>query len=153
MDPNLDTEQKHVVVSTPGQRTERFTEKTFLEPENTGLTTVSIAIIAIFAVAAIAVVAYLVVNKNDNEAANRNANVAAASQASATQPPVIVQQPAQQAPVIIQQPATQQAPVIIQQPAEPESEHERERRCQNAGHCYQAPGGKCGYDWSRSHRE
>jgi hypothetical protein len=65
---------------------------------------------------------YFVSSRNANEAANRNANLDAASQASAEHPPstTIVQQPAQPAPVIIQQPALgQQAPVIIQQPAQP----------------------------------
>ena len=57
----------------------------------------------------------VVINQNANEAANRNANLAAGGQL-----PTAVQQPApaQQAPIIIQQPATvQPAPVIIQQPA------------------------------------
>ena len=120
MDPNLETEQKHVVVNSPGQRREIITERTVRETEPSGPSTGTIAIIAVLAVMAIGIIAYLVVNKNDNEAANRNANVAEASQANATQPPVIIQQPAQQAPVIIQQPAqAQPAPVVFQQPAEP----------------------------------
>lgn len=119
MDPNLETEQKHVVVNSPGQRREIVTERTVRETEAAGPSTSTVAIIAVLAVLAIGVIVFFVVNRNDNESANRNANVAAASQANATQPPVIVQQPAQQAPVIIQQPAAQQAPVVFQQPAEP----------------------------------
>src|ERR1700694_1727184 len=120
MDPNLQTEQKHVVVNSPGQRREIVTERTVRETEPTGPSTGTIAIIAVLAVMAIGVIAYLVVNKNDNEAANRNANVAAASPSSPQQPPVIIQQPAQQAPVIIQQPAPiQQAPIVVEQPAQP----------------------------------
>ena len=120
MDPNLETEQKHVVVNSPGQRREIVTERTVRETEPAGPSTGTVAIIAVLALLAIGVIVFFVVNRNDNESANRNANVAAASQANATQPPVIVQQPAQQAPVIIQQPAPiQPAPVVFQQPAEP----------------------------------
>lgn len=118
MDPNLETEQKHVVVNSPGQRREIVTERTVRQPESGGPSTGTVAIIAVLAVLVIGVIVFFVVNRNDNESANRNANVAAASQANATQPPVIIQQPAQQAPVIIQPPA-QPAPVVFQQPAEP----------------------------------
>ena len=116
MDSNEETVQKHVVVNSPNQRSEVLSERTERSPRESRSSTRTIAIVAILAIAAIAVVLYLVSNRNANESANRNANLAVASQA---QPPApIVQQPAQQAPVIIQQPA-QQAPVIIQQPAEP----------------------------------
>jgi len=115
MDSNEETVQKHVVVNSPNQRSEVLSERTERSPRESRSSTRTIAIVAILAIAAIAVVLYLVSNRNANESANRNANLAVASQA---QPPApIVQQPAQQAPVIIQQPA-QQAPVIIQ-PAEP----------------------------------
>ena len=121
MDPNNETQQKHVVVNSPGQRREVITERSVRVPESNRPSTGTIALIAVLAVLAIGIIAYLVVNKNDNEAANRNANVAAAaSQSSPQQPPVIVQQPAQQAPVIIQQPApVQQAPIVVEQPAQP----------------------------------
>jgi type IV secretory pathway VirB10-like protein len=120
MDPKMKREQQHEVVNSPGQRREIVTERTVREAEKTGLSPGTIALIAILAVAAIGVIVYLVSNRNANESANRNANVAVASQSNPQQPPVIVQQPApaQQAPVIIQQPApAQQAPVIVQQPA------------------------------------
>jgi hypothetical protein len=120
MDPNVRTEQKHVVVNSPDQRREIVTERMERGPENAGLSTGTIAVIAVLAVVAIGVILYLVINRNANESANRNANVDVASQSNPQQPPVIVQQPAQQAPVIIQQPAAaQQAPVIIQQPSQP----------------------------------
>ena len=120
MDPNLEKEQKHVVVNAPGQRSEVLTERTVREVEDAGPSTVTIALIIVLAVMAIGVIMYLVTNRNFNESANRNANVDVASQSNPQQAPVIVQQPAQQAPVIIQQPApAQQAPVIIQQPAQP----------------------------------
>ena len=116
MDSNEETVQKHVVVNSPNQRSEVLSERTERSPRESRSSTGMIAIVAIFAIAAIAVVLYLVSNRNANESANRNANLAVASQAP--QPSTIVQQPAQQAPVIIQQPP-QQAPVIIQQPAQP----------------------------------
>jgi hypothetical protein len=120
MDPNVKTEQKHVVVNSPGQRREIVTERTARGPEKAGLSTGTTALIAVLAIVAIGVIVYLVTNRNANESANRNANVDVASQSNPQQPPVIIQQPApaQQAPVIIQQPA-QQAPVIVQQPAPP----------------------------------
>ena len=119
MDPNLETQQKRVVVNSPGQRRESVTERTVRVPEKEGPSTATIVLIAALAVMAIGVIFYVVTNKNANESANRNANLDAASQAAPQQTPVVVQQPAQQAPVIIQQPATaQQPPVIIQQPAQ-----------------------------------
>jgi hyperosmotically inducible protein len=116
MDSNEETVQKRVVVNSPYQRSEVLTERTERGPRESRLSGGTIAIIAILAITAIAAVLYIVINRNANESANRNANLDVASRAQ--QPAPIVQQPAQQAPVIIQQPA-QQAPVIIQQPAEP----------------------------------
>jgi hyperosmotically inducible protein len=118
---NTDEErvQKHVVVSTPGQRSEVLTERTETRPReasNSG----AIILVAVIALVAVGVIVYLVTNRNANEEANRNANLAAAGQTNSSQPPTtIIQQPAQQAPVIVQQPApAQQAPIIIQQPAD-----------------------------------
>jgi len=117
MDSNEETIQKHVVVNSPGQRSEVLTERTERGPRESRSSAGTIAIIAILAITAIAAILYIVSNRNANESANRNANLDAASQAP---PTTVVQQPAQQAPVIIQQPApAQQAPVIIQQPAPP----------------------------------
>jgi hyperosmotically inducible protein len=117
MDLNEERIQKHVVVNSPGQRSEVLTERTERGPRESRLSPGTIAIIAILAITAIAAVLYIVNNRNANESANRNANldVAASQTNNHQQAPTIVQQPAQQAPVIIQQPA-QQAPVIIQQP-------------------------------------
>jgi hypothetical protein len=114
MDSNEETVQKHVVVDSPYERREVLTERTERGPRESRLSGGTIAIIAILAITAIAAVLYIVINRNANESANRNANLDVASQAPP--PTTIVQQPAQQAPVIIQQPAPQ-APVIIQQPA------------------------------------
>lgn len=118
MDSNQEKVQKHVVVDSPGQRSEVLTERTQISPRESGVSTGMIAIIAILAITAIGAILYIVSNRNANESANRNANLEVASQA----PPTVVQQPgpAQQAPVIIQQPApAQQMPVIVQQPVQP----------------------------------
>jgi hypothetical protein len=122
MDTNEERVQKHVVVNTPGQRSEVLTERTERGPREPGSSNGTIALVAVIALIAVAVIVYLVVNRNANEDANRNANLLAAGQTNNAQPPptTIIQQPAQQAPVIIQQPApVQPAPVIIQQPADP----------------------------------
>jgi hypothetical protein len=116
MDSNEETVQKQVVVDNAGQRGEVVIERTQRGPRESGVSTATVVLIAIFALTAVGVVFYIVSNRNANELANRNANLAIASQAP---PTTIVQQPApaQQAPVIIQQPApVQPAPVIIQQP-------------------------------------
>ena len=123
MDSNEERVQKHVVVNTPGQRSEVLTERTERGPRESRLSVGTIAIVAILAIAAIFVVIYLVNNRNANESANRNTNLDVAASQTTTHdapPTTIIQQPAQQAPVIIQQPA-QQAPVIIQQPNQRDS--------------------------------
>ena len=118
-------EQKtHVVVDTPTEHREVMTQRTESAPEPSGLSTGTVAIIAVVAIAVIGMVIYVVSNKNAERAADRNANLTAATLNSSQQapPPTIIQQPAappQQAPVIIQQApaAQQQPPVIIQQAA------------------------------------
>jgi hypothetical protein len=117
MDSNEERLQKHVVVNSPGQRSEVLTERVQSGPRESRVSAGMVAIIAILAITAIAAVFYIVINRSANESANRNANLEA-SQTNSRQPTTIVQQPAQPAPLIIQQPA-QPAPVIIQQPAEP----------------------------------
>ena len=120
MDSNEERIQKHVVINSPGQRSEVLSERTERGPRESRMSPGTIAIIAILGIAAIGAVLYIVNARNANESANRNANldVAASQTNNRQQPTTIVQQPAQQPPVIIQQPA-QQAPVIIQQPAQP----------------------------------
>jgi hyperosmotically inducible protein len=122
MDSNDQRVQKHLVVNSPGQRSEVLTERTEMGPREPRFSAGTIALIAVIAIAVTGVVLYLVANRNANEAANRNANLAA-SQANSHQPATIVLQPVPQpAPVIIQQPAGgQQAPVIIQQPNQRDS--------------------------------
>ena len=121
-------EQKtHVVVDTPTEHREVTTRRTEIAPETSGLSTGTIAIIAIVAIAAIGLVVYVVSNKNAERAADRNANLTAATINSSQQAPpptTIIQQPAmpqQQTPVIIQQaPAPQQQPPVIVQQAAPQ---------------------------------
>jgi len=125
MNTNEGREQKtHVVVDTPTEHREVMTQRTESAPEQSGLSTGTIALIAIVAIVAIGMVVYVVSNKNSERAADRNANLTAATlntSQRAQPPPTIIQQPATappQAPVIIQQaPAAQQPPVIIQQAA------------------------------------
>lgn len=122
MYPNESTEQRRVVVDGPGERREIVTERTQSAPRESGISAGTVAIVTILVVMVVGAIFYFVSSRNANEAANRNANLDAASQASAEHPQstTIVQQPAAPAPVIIQQPALgQQAPVIIQQPAPP----------------------------------
>lgn len=117
MDKNEETEQKRVVVDSPDVRKEVVTERTQLGPEGSGPSAGTIALVVVFLIAVTGIIIYLVNSRNDNEAANRNANIDAARQAQ--QPSAVIQQPApQQAPVVVQQPApAQQAPIIVQQPA------------------------------------
>lgn len=115
MDSHEEKVQKHVVVNSPGERREILTERVQSGPRQSRISGGTIAIIVVLALSAVIVVLYIINNRNANEAANRNANLSAASQTNNHQPTTIIQQPAQQAPVIIQQPA-QPAPVIIQQP-------------------------------------
>ena len=122
MNPSEKTEQRRVVVDSPGQRKEVVTETTQRVPRESGISTGMIAIVGIVAVASVGIILFLVSNRNAGDAANRNANIDIAAQNAPTQPgTTIIQQPApaQQAPIIIQGSApAQQAPVIIQQPAQ-----------------------------------
>ena len=122
MDSNEQRIQKHLVVNSPGQRSEVLTERTETRAREPRLSAGTIALIAVIAIVLTGVVLFVVANRNANEAANRNANLDVASQAN-SQPATILQQPVPQpAPVIIQQPAGgQQAPVIIQQPNQRDS--------------------------------
>jgi hypothetical protein len=114
-------QRTHVVVDTPNEHREVITQRTATIPEDRGISSGTVAIVAIVAVAVIGIVIYLVSNKNNEAAADRNANLSAAAMNSNQQAPTapaIVQQPAaQQPPVIIQQvpAAATQAPVIVQQ--------------------------------------
>ena len=114
-------QRTHVVVDTPNEHREVITQRTATIPETPGISSGTVAIVAIVAVVVIGIVIYLVSNKNNEAAADRNANLSAATMNSSQQAPpapTIIQQPAaQQPPVIIQQaPAAQpQAPVIVQQ--------------------------------------
>jgi threonine dehydrogenase-like Zn-dependent dehydrogenase len=121
-------EQKtHVVVDTPTEHREVMTQRTETTPEPSGPSTGTIALFAIAAIAVIGIVVYMVSNRNAERAADRNANLTAATINSNQQiqpPTTIIQQPAaqpQQAPVIIQQaPAQQQQPPVIIQQAAPQ---------------------------------
>ena len=120
-------QKTHVVVDTPTEHREVMTQRTERAPEQSHLSTGTVALVALVALATIGLVVYVVSNKNAERAADRNANLTAATLNSSqqTQPPTtIIQQPAaapQQAPVIIQQaPAQQQPPPVVIQPAAPQ---------------------------------
>ncbi|HLL15781.1 MAG TPA: BON domain-containing protein [Pyrinomonadaceae bacterium] len=121
-------EQKtHVVVDTPNEHREVMTRRTETAPDRSGPSTGTIALFAIAAIAVIGIVVYMISNRNAERAADRNANLTAATINSNQQiqpPTTIIQQPAaqpQQAPVIIQQaPAQQQQPPVIIQQAAPQ---------------------------------
>jgi hypothetical protein len=114
-------QRTHVVVDTPNQHREVITQRTETIPEKSGISPATVAIVGIVAVVVIGIAIYIVSNKNKEAAADRNANLRAAtlnSNQQAPPAPTIIQQPAaQQPPVIIQQApaAQQQAPVIVQQ--------------------------------------
>ena len=119
-----------MVVDTPNEHREVITQRTETIPDKPGISTSTVAIVAIVAITVIGIAVYIVSNKNREAAADRNANLSAAtlnSNQQAPQPTTIIQQPApvqQQPPVIIQQapaPQQQQPPVIIQQSAPSQS--------------------------------
>lgn len=115
MNSKEERSRREVVVKGPGERSEVVTERHISVPRS-GISVgwvVAIALVCLVAVVAV----FYIVNRNADEAANRNANLEVANQISKAQAPTIVQQPAQPAPVIIQQSVpTPLAPVIIQQP-------------------------------------
>ena len=126
MNPNDRIEQQRIINSDPSVPSETITKTVQQGPREVGLSPATIIVIAILAILAIGVVFYVVNNRNENEAANRDATLestrlqaevqaraqqsaAAAAAAQKSQPPVIIQQPM----------ATQAPPVIVQQAAPP----------------------------------
>ena len=127
MNPNDRIEQQRIINSDPSVPSETITKTVQQGPREVGLSPATIIVIAILAILAIGVVFYVVNNRNENEAANRDATIestrmqaevqaraqqsaAAAAAAQKSQPPVIIQQ---------QPMATQAPPVIVQQAAPP----------------------------------
>ena len=117
MEPNEKFEQKRVVLDSPGERREVTTETSSVGSQGFALSPGTIGLIVLLAIVAIGITIYVVNNRNENEAANREI----ASQTTSGQvPPTVIQQPAAP-PVIIQQPAPVQAPpvVVLEPPAQP----------------------------------
>ena len=116
-------QKTHVVVDTPNEHREVITQRRETIPEKPGISPSTVAIVAIVAVVAIGIAIYIISNKNREAAADRNANLSAATINSTQQPPpptTVIQQPAtQQPPVIIQQAPAQQQPQVIVQQAPP----------------------------------
>jgi uncharacterized integral membrane protein len=106
--------KSRVVVETPSARREVTTTEA-VRNDRGGVSGATVGIIVVVAVALITVVVLFLMNNQNTDTVNANL-----SEQPVQQPPVIVQQPAQQQqpPVIIQQPApvtAAQPPVIIQQ--------------------------------------
>jgi hypothetical protein len=105
--------RSRVVVETPTARRE-VTHTEAVRNDRGGISSATVGVIVVVAIALITIVVLFLMNGQTD---TTNANLAE-TQPATQQPPVIVQQPAQQQqpPVIIQQPApATQAPVIIQQ--------------------------------------
>ncbi|HEX7998838.1 MAG TPA: BON domain-containing protein [Pyrinomonadaceae bacterium] len=123
---SYDEEQQRrsrVVVETPTARREVVRTETSRVPDRQGISTGVVAALVIGAIALTTILFLFLLNRN-NESSNTNVRVAttAPTPLQQQQPPVIVQQPAQQQPpqtVVIEQPAQQQPPqtVVIEQPA------------------------------------
>jgi hypothetical protein len=109
--------RSRVVVETPTARRE-VTHTEAVRNDRGGISGATVGVIVVVAIALITIVVLFLMNDQATDTTNANL---AAQQQPVQQPPVIVQQPAQQQqpPVIIQQPApgAQQPPVIINQPA------------------------------------
>lgn len=107
--------RSRVVVETPTSRRE-VTHTEAVREDRGGISGATVGVIVVVAIALITIVVLFLMNGQNSDTTNANL---AAQQQPVQQPPVIVQQPAQQQqpPVIIQQPAAQQPPVVISQPA------------------------------------
>jgi hypothetical protein len=110
--------RSRVVVETPTSRREVTQTESYRNPERSGISGATVGVIVVVAIALVTIVVLFLMNGRPTDTTNENL---VAQQQPAQQPPVILQQPAQQQqpPVIIQQPApaAQQPPVIINQPA------------------------------------
>ena len=97
MYPDREIEHRHVVVNTPGERRETYTEIAKDEPREAGVSTSTILLIALVALVVVGLTFYIVSNKNANEEANRQALLEASKsqpqQAAPAQQPLIIQQP------------------------------------------------------------
>src|SRR6478736_1935050 len=82
---NEKVEQRRVTVDAPGEHREIVTERTQSVPRESSITATTVAIIVIAAVMVVGAIFYFISSKNANEAANRNANLAAANQTNTAQ--------------------------------------------------------------------
>lgn len=107
---SYDEEQKRsrIVVETPTARREVSRVETARVPERNGISAGVVAALVIGAVALVTILFLFLMNRQD-EAANTNVRVAAATQPTPIPQTTIIQQPAPQ------QPAT----IVVQQPAAP----------------------------------
>ena len=122
MNPNERIEQQETINNDPLRPNEIVTKTVQQGPREVGLSPTTIIVIIVLAVLAIGTVFYVVNNKNENEAANRDASLEATrmrTEAEARAQQAAAQK--SQTPLVIQQQpaATQAPPVIIQQAAPP----------------------------------
>ncbi len=119
MNPNERIEQQSTVTNDPYQPNETITKTVQQGPREVGLSTTTIVVILLLAVLAIGTVFYVMSNKNENEAANRDATIEASRIQAEAQARAAAQQ--SQPPIVVQQPTAppQAPPVIIQQAAPP----------------------------------
>lgn len=122
MNPNERIEQQETINNDPLRPNEIITKTVQQGPREVGLSPTTIIVIIVLAVLAIGTVFYVVNNKNENEAANRDASLEATrmrTEAEARAQQAAAQK--SQTPLVIQQQpaATQAPPVIIQQAAPP----------------------------------
>ena len=120
MNPNERIEQQETINSDPLRPNEIITKTVQQGPREVGLSPTTIIVIIVLAVLAIGTVFYVVNNKNENEAANRDTSLEATrmrAEAEARAQQAAAQK--SQTPLVIQQQpaATQAPPIIIQQAA------------------------------------
>ena len=120
MNPNERIEQQETINNDPLRPNEIITKTVQQGPREVGLSPTTIIVIIVLAVLAIGTVFYVVNNKNENEAANRDTSLEATrmrAEAEARAQQAAAQK--SQTPLVIQQQpaATQAPPIIIQQAA------------------------------------
>lgn len=122
---SYDEEQQkrsRVVIETPTARREVVRTETSRVPDRQGVSTGVVAALVIGAIALTTILFMFLMNRN-SDSTNTNVRVATTAPTPLQQqPPVIVQQPAQQqAPptIVVEQPATQQPPqtIVVEQPS------------------------------------
>lgn len=110
-----------VIETTPEARREVVRTVVAREPVRRGISGGMVAVIVIGSVALVTLLFLFILNRQQDNVTEVNANVRTGAAPTPVQQPVIIEQaPQPQTPIIIQQPATTtttQPPIIIEQPA------------------------------------